>query len=61
MISINEMELQMLRHLIVSCETFSRKMASYAEYAQTPEFKQFFLKSADSAAETKNKLLSFLK
>ncbi len=49
MISINEMELQMLRHLIVSCGSFSGKMAELCEYAQTPEFKQFFLKSADSA------------
>ena len=56
MASINEMELQTLRHLILSNDTLSCKMASYAEQAQTPEIKRCFQRAARSAADAKTKL-----
>ena len=61
MASIKEMELQTLRHLIMSNDTLSCKMANYAEQAQTPEIKQYFQKASQTAADAKTKLLTFLK
>lgn len=61
MTSINEMELQTLRHLIMSNDTLSCKMSCYAQEAQTPEIKQYFQKASQTATEAKNKLLTFLK
>lgn len=58
---INEMELQTLRHLILSHETMSGKMSAYAEDSTTPEIRQYFEKAAQNAADSKNQLMSFLK
>ena len=61
MTSINEMELQTIRHLIMANDTLPCKMADYAQEAQTPEIKQYFQKASQTAAEAKTKLLTFLK
>ena len=58
--NINEMELQTLRHLIMSHDTVSCKMSAYAEDAQTPEVKQYFSKAAQTAKQSKEALMSFL-
>ena len=42
MTSINEMELQTIRHLIMANDTLSCKMADYAQEAQTPEDQTVF-------------------
>ena len=59
--SINEMELQNLRHLIMEHENVSCKMSCYAQDATTPEFKQYFEKAARNADETKQQFMTFLK
>ena len=59
--SINEMELQTLRHLIMQHDTLSGKMSAYAEEATTPEIRQYFEKSTQNAADSKTKLMGFLK
>ena len=53
-------ELQNLRHLIMGYETSNGKMTAYANAASDQEVKQFFQKSAQSAAETKQQLMKFL-
>lgn len=57
---LNMMELQALRHLIGSHETAERKLNFYAEQTQDPQIKQMFQQSAQSASQTRQKLLSFL-
>lgn len=59
--SITEMELQNLRHLIMEHETIACKMSCYAQDAATPEFKHYFDKAARSADDTKQQLMTFLK
>lgn len=61
MTNINEMELQTLRHLIMSHDTMSCKMSCYAEDATTPEIKQYFEKASQTALDSKNQLMTFLK
>lgn len=61
MATINEMELQTLRHLIMANDTLSCKMSSYSEQAESPEFKQYFQKSAQTAKDAKQQLMGFLK
>lgn len=58
--SINQQELQNLRHLIGSHDTASRKMEQYAQQCSDPEIKQMFQQSAQSARSTMQKLTSFL-
>jgi len=57
---LNQIELQNLRHLIGSHETAYQKLSTYAQQCTDPQVKQMFQKSADSAKNTKQKLLSFL-
>ena len=61
MSTINEMELQTLRHLIMSNDTLSCKMSAYAEQAESPEVKQYFEKSSQTAKDAKQQLMGFLK
>jgi len=58
--NINQMELQSLRHLISAHETSEKKLNFYATQAQDPQVKQMFQQSAQSASQTRQKLLSFL-
>lgn len=59
--NINEMELQTLRHLILSHDTIAGKMSAYADDCTTPEIRQYFEKAAQSAMDSKNQLMNFLK
>lgn len=59
--NITEMELQNLRHLILFSETDAAKYTAYSEDATDPYVKQFFQKTAQSAAQNKQTFLQFLK
>lgn len=58
--SINEMELQNLRHLLLASQTEIDKYSSYAENATDPYVKQYFEKSVQSANKNKQQLIQFL-
>ncbi len=60
MAQLNQMELQDLRHFIGVHETSYKKLDEYAKRATDPEIKQMFQQSAQSAQQTKQKLMSFL-
>ncbi|HIT89778.1 MAG TPA: hypothetical protein IAC41_05100 [Candidatus Merdenecus merdavium] len=60
MANLSELDLQNLRHLIGGHDTAHCKMQAYAEQAQDQTVKQFFQKSAQSAMEVKNQLMTFL-
>ena len=61
MTEISELDLQNLRHLIGGYDTTHCKMQSYAQTATDSEVQQFFQKSAQSAQQTKQQLMQFLK
>lgn len=58
--NLNQMELQNLRHLIGSHANAEKKLRFYASQCQDQQIKQMFEQSAQSAADTRNKLMSFL-
>jgi len=58
--NLNLLELQNLRHLIGSHETAEKKLNFYAEQATDPQVRQMFQQSAQSAGQTRQKLMSFL-
>ena len=60
MANLNQSELQHLRHLIGAHETTYQKLNSYSSQAVDPQIKQMFTKSAQDAANTKQKLIGFL-
>ena len=60
MTEISELDLQNLRHLIGGFDTTHCKMDAYAQQATDMEVKQFFQKSAQSALESKQQLMTFL-
>lgn len=60
MTELSELDLQNLRHLIGGFTTTHCKMNAYASQAMDPTVKQFFQKSAQSAMDTKQQLMSFL-
>ena len=60
MTQINQQELENLRHLIGAHETGAQKLETYAQQCSDPECKQMFQQSANSARQTKQKLISFL-
>ncbi len=57
---ISELDLQNLRHLISGYTTTHCKLTDYANQATDPSVKQFFQKSAQSAADSKQQLMKFL-
>ncbi len=57
---ISELDLQNLRHLIGGFDTTHCKMDEYARQATDVQVKQFFQKSAQSAADCKNQLMQYL-
>jgi len=59
-VSLNQQELQNLRHLIGSHDTASRKLHYYAQQCNDPQIKQMFEQSAQSAQSTMQKLMIFL-
>lgn len=58
--TINQQELQNLRHLIGEHETAEKKLNAYSQMAQDPQIKQMLQQSANAAAQTRQKLMSFL-
>ncbi|MGI5880806.1 MAG: hypothetical protein ACOX6L_09460 [Syntrophomonadaceae bacterium] len=58
--NLNLMELQNLRHMIGAHETAEKKLNFYAEQCSDPQIKQMFQQSAQSASQTRQKLMSFL-
>jgi hypothetical protein len=59
-VNINQQELENLRHLIGAHETGANKLETYAQQCSDPEIKQMFQQSANSARQTKQKLMQFL-
>lgn len=57
--TLNQAELQNLRHLIGSQETNYEKLTNYADNAVDPQIKQVLNKAAQDTLNTKQKLLSF--
>lgn len=60
MATLNQMELQNLRHLIGAHSTTMEKMQTYAQQINDPQVRAYFEKSARDAQDTKQKLMSFL-
>ena len=60
MATLNQSELQNLRHLIGAHETAYQKLNTFSSQAVDPEIKQIFTKSAQDALNTKQKLMEFL-
>lgn len=58
--SLNKLELENLRELIIREETSYNKLVNYAEYAVDPQIKQIFNKAAQDKLNNKQKLVSFL-
>lgn len=61
MANLSKLDVQNLRHLLVFGETAKEKYKSYAENCTDPYVKQFFQKEVQSADQTKQTLLQFLK
>lgn len=60
MSSLNQMELQNLRHFIGANENSYAKLTHYADSAVDPQIKQVLNKAAQDCLNTKQKLISFL-
>lgn len=58
--TLNQLELQNLRHLIGSHATAEKKLRFYAQQCQDAQVRQMFEQAAQSAVDTRNKLMSFL-
>lgn len=58
--NLSQLELQNLRHLIGSHATAEKKLQFYASQCQDSQIKQMFEQSAQSACDTRKKLMSFL-
>lgn len=58
--NLTQLELQTLRHLIGSHETAEKKLNFYASQCKDQQAQQMFKQSAQSASQTRQKLLSFL-
>lgn len=58
--NLTQLELQNLRHLIGSHETAEKKLNFYASQCQDQQVGQMFQQSAQSASQTRQKLLTFL-
>lgn len=59
-VNISQIELQNLRHLIGGHATAEKKLRFYASQASDAQVRQMFEQSAQSAADTRKKLMSFL-
>ena len=57
--TLNQAELQNLRHLIGAQETNYEKFTTYSDNSVDPQIKQVFNKAAQDTLNTKQKLLSF--
>jgi type III secretory pathway component EscR len=61
MSSLNQIELQNLRHIIGSHDTIREKFQAYAQQAMDQQVRDYFEKSAQDAMKTKQQLMTFLK
>jgi len=59
--NLSKIDVQNLRHLLVFGETDKEKYKTYAENCTDPYIKQFFQKEVQSADQTKQTLIQFLK
>ena len=59
-VNLSQLELQNLRHLIGSHATSEKKLKFYASQCQDAQIRQMFEQSAQSACDTRKKLMSFL-
>ena len=57
---LSQVELQNLRHFIVTSSTCNTKLTDYANNAVDPQIKQLFTKAAQDSLNTKQTLMSFL-
>lgn len=57
--TLNQVELQNLRHLISGQETSYNKLTHYSDNAVDPQIKQMLNKAAQDSLSTKQKLMSF--
>jgi hypothetical protein len=58
--NLTQVELQNLRHLIGAHETAEKKLNFYSEQCSDQQTQQMFKQSAQSASQTRQKLLTFL-
>lgn len=58
--NLTHIELENLRHLISSHSLAEKKLNFYAQQCQDPQLKQMIEQSAQSACDTRKKLMSFL-
>ncbi len=58
--TLNQVELQNLRHFICNEENLYAKFTNYADSAVDPQIKQILNKAAQDALNSKQKLISFL-
>ena len=58
--TLNQMELQNLRHFIGEQENSYCKLTHYADTAVDPQIKQILNKAAQDSLNSKQKLISFL-
>lgn len=59
MANLNQIELQNLRHLIISSNNCNIKLSTYSNSAVDPQIKQLFTKSAQDSLNTKETLMTF--
>lgn len=57
--TLNQAELQNLRHLVGTQDTNYEKLTSYADNAVDPQIKQILNKAAQDSLNTKQKLMTF--
>ena len=60
MANLNQIELQNLRHIILSANTCNTKFSSYASIAVDPQIKQLLTKATQDSLNTKETLITFL-
>ena len=60
MATLNQVELQNLRHLIGAHDTSHKKLLDYSAGCVDPQIKQLFAQAAQDSLNTKQKLVSFL-
>ena len=60
MSNLSKLDVQNLRHLLVFGESDKQKYQTYAEQCTDPNIKQFFQKEAQSADQSRQKLIQFL-
>ena len=60
MTNLNQIELQNLRHFILSSNTANIKYTAYSNAAVDPQIKQLFTKASQDSLNAKETLITFL-